>query len=61
VAMATISASKRQDGETSFPDLGTILSAMDEARERSPLYSQGAKEINDKPVFVDPSQKRLSA
>ena len=60
VAMKILSFSKRQEGETAFPDLGTILSAMDEARERSPLYSQGAKEINDKPVFADPSQKRLN-
>lgn len=61
VAMAIISTSKRQEGETSFPDLGTILEVMDDARERFPVFSTGAKEINDKPVFADPKQKRLSA
>jgi hypothetical protein len=61
VAMATLSESEREEGETAFPSLGTILAAMEEARERFPVYSQGAKEINDKPVFADPSQKRLSA
>lgn len=61
VAMATLSESERQDGETAFPSLGSILAAMEEARERFPVYSKGAKEINDKPVFADPSQKRLSA
>jgi hypothetical protein len=59
--MAIISTSKRQEGETSFPDLGTILEVMDDARERFPVFSTGAKEINDKPVFADPKQKRLSA
>jgi hypothetical protein len=58
--MAIISTSKRQEGETSFPDLGTILEAMEEARERFPVYSKGSKEINDKPVFADPKQKRLN-
>jgi hypothetical protein len=61
VAMATISTSERKDGETAFPSLGTILAAMDEARELSPRYSQGATEINDKPVFADPKQERLQA
>jgi hypothetical protein len=32
---------------------------MDEARELSPLFSQGATKINDAPVFADPQQKRL--
>ena len=61
VAMATLSESEREEGETAFPSLGTILATMEEARERFPVYSKGAKEINDKPVFADPSQKRLSA
>ena len=61
VAMATLSESEREDGETAFPSLGTILAAMEEARERFPVFSQGAKEINDKPVFADPKQKRLQA
>jgi hypothetical protein len=59
VAMAMISTSERQEGETSFPSLGTILAAMDEARELSPMYSKGATEINSKPIFADPIQKRL--
>jgi len=61
VAMATLSESEREEGETAFPSLGTILAAMEEARERFPVYSKGAKEVNDKPVFADPKQKRLSA
>ena len=60
VAMATLSESEREEGETAFPSLGTILAAMEEARERFPVYSKGAKEINDKPVFADPKQKRLN-
>lgn len=60
VAMARISNSRPQQGETLFPSLGYILEEMDEARERFPLFSQGAKEINDKPVFANPSQKRLN-
>ena len=60
VAMAILSESEREEGETAFPSLGTILAAMEEARERFPVYSKGAKEINDKPVFADPSQKRLN-
>ena len=60
VAMRNLSTSEKRDGETSFPSLGTILAEMDEAREIFPLYSQGAKEINDTPVFADPNQKRLN-
>ena len=60
VAMAILSESEREEGETAFPSLGTILAAMEEARERFPVFSKGAKEINDKPVFADPSQKRLN-
>jgi hypothetical protein len=36
-----------------------ILAAMEDARERFPVYSKGAKEINDNPLFADPKQKRL--
>ena len=61
VAMAILSESEREEGETAFPSLGTILATMEEARERFPVYSKGAKEINDKPVFADNKQKRLSA
>ena len=60
VAMAILSESEREEGETAFPSLGTILAAMEEARERFPVFSKGAKEINDKPVFADPKQKRLN-
>jgi hypothetical protein len=58
--MKVLSTSERQDGETAFPSLGTILAAIEEARERFPVFSTGAKEIDDKPVFADPKQKRLS-
>ena len=59
--MRNISTSERQEGETAFPSLGTILAEMEDARERFPVYSKGAKEVNDKPVFADPKQKRLNA
>lgn len=59
VAMATLSESERAEGETAFPSLGTILSAMEEARERFPVFSQGAKEVNTTPVFAENQMKRL--
>lgn len=58
--MAILAENERQEGETAFPSLGSILSAMEDARERFPVFSKGAKEINDKPVFADNKQKRLS-
>ncbi len=61
VAMAMLSESERQEGESAFPSLGTILAAMDEAREKFPLFSQGAHAVNTKPLFYDPNQKRLGA
>jgi hypothetical protein len=61
VAMKNISNSRPEQGETLFPSLGRILEEMEEARERFPVYSKGAKEINDKPVFADPKQKRLGS
>ena len=61
VAMASISESDRRDGETAFPSLGTILSAMEEARERFPVFSKGAKEVNTTPVFADSKQRKLQA
>ena len=61
VAMAILAESPRGEGETTLPSLGDILSAMDDARERWPLYSEGAKEVNIKPFFADPKQKRLQA
>ena len=61
VAMRNLSNSERDEGDTSFPCLGTILAVMEETRERFPVFSKGAKEINDKPIFADPTQKRLNA
>lgn len=57
--MAMLAEAPREQGETAFPPLGNILAAMDEAKERFPLYSQGAKKINDKPVFAEKEIKRL--
>jgi hypothetical protein len=59
VAMAILAEGDREEGETSFPTLGKILATMDETRELSPRFSQGATKINDVPVFADPQQKRL--
>ena len=59
VAIRNLSCSPREEGETAFPSLGSILAEMDETRERFPLYSQGAKKINDTPLFADNNQKRL--
>lgn len=59
VAMARISNTRPEPGETLFPSLGYILEEMDEARELSPRFSQGATAINDTPVFAGPQQKRL--
>lgn len=53
VAMMTISHSEREEGETAFPSLGTILRHMDEAREFFPKFSAGATEINTKPLYVE--------
>jgi hypothetical protein len=33
---------------------------MEDARERFPVFSEGAKEINTTPVFADNQQKRLT-
>ena len=60
VAMARISNTRPQQGETLFPSLGYILEEMEEARERFPVFSKDAKEINTIPVFADPAQKRLT-
>jgi len=59
VAMAILAENPREQGETMLPSLGDILAMMDEARELSPRFSQGATKINDTPVFADPQQKRL--
>jgi hypothetical protein len=58
--MKVLSTSERQDGETAFPSLGTIIAAIEEARERFPVFSKGAKEVNSTPVFADSKQKRLA-
>jgi hypothetical protein len=60
VAMARISNNRPQQGETLFPSLGYILEEMDEARERFPVFSEGATEVNTTPVFADSKQKRLA-
>jgi hypothetical protein len=60
VAMAILAESDRDQGETAFPTLGSILAAMDDARELTPRFSLGAKEINMTPVFADSQQKRLT-
>lgn len=49
----------REDGQTAFPSLGDILSAMDEAREKWPDFAAGAKEVNMLPVYAEPQAKRL--
>jgi hypothetical protein len=59
VAMRNLATREREEGETAFPSLGTILAEMDEVRELYPLHSQGKKEIDDKPVFGNYEQKRL--
>lgn len=61
VAMRNLSCSERAEGETAFPSLGTILAEMENARERWPSFSVGAKEINDTPVFDDQPVGRLTA
>lgn len=54
VAMAVLAERPRREGETAFPDLGTVLDLMDKARERYvtprkpklntlPLYEVGTK------------------
>jgi hypothetical protein len=61
VAMRNISNSKPEQGETSFPSLGRILEEMEEARERFPMFSKGAKEVNTTPVFAENKQRKLQA
>ena len=61
VAMKVLSTSERQEGETAFPSLGSILAAMEEARERFPVFSKGAKEVDTTPVFADSKQRKLQA
>ena len=60
VAMRNLAQSPRQEGETAFPTLGDVLAAMDDVRERFPVFSEGAKEINATPVIANNDQKRLA-
>lgn len=60
VAMRNLAQSPRQEGETAFPTLGDILAVMDDVRERFPVFSEGAKEINATPVIANNDQKRLA-
>lgn len=57
VAMATISESRRQDGETAFPSLGYILDVMEEARER--FTTARRPQLNTSPVVA--GQKVLTS
>ena len=50
----------RQEGETAIPDFGTILDAIEECREKFPVFSKGAKEIDTTPIFDEPRKLRLS-
>jgi hypothetical protein len=61
VAMAILSESPREEGQTAFPSLGDILAAMDEAREFWPNFESGAKELNTQPVFAGKEVRRLKA
>jgi len=61
VAMAMLAESPREDGQTAFPSLGDILSAMEEAREVWPDFAAGRKKILTDPVFAEPQPKRLKA
>lgn len=61
VAMARISNTRPEQGETLFPSLGYILEEIEDAREKFPLFSKGAKEVNTTPLFADNSQKRLKS
>lgn len=51
VAMAVLSERPREDGEPALPSLGMILAEMDEARELSPNYAAGRKEVLSEPTW----------
>ena len=61
VAMAMLSESPREQGETALPSLGDILAAMAEAREEWPNFAAGRKEILTQPVFASKEVRRLKA
>lgn len=51
VAMANLAESERQEGETAFPSMGTILAQMDSAREFFPRL--GEKTVDTQPLFSE--------
>lgn len=58
VACDNLKNTPRQEGETAFPDFGTILIEMDACRERFPR--SGSKEVNAQPIVSGPQPiKRL--
>ena len=59
VAMRTLSFNPRQEGDPSFPSLGMILEAMDEAAEHSPDFKSGATKINTAPLFAETKNLKL--
>lgn len=59
VAMAVISETRREKGETAFPDLGYVLDVMEEARER--YTSPRNPKLNTTPVIAGAEMKRLKA
>jgi hypothetical protein len=59
VAMAVLSVSERQDGETAFPSLGTILNEIDEATEVFPRTFGGR--LDREPLMDFPKRKALRA
>ena len=61
VAMAMLSETQRDEGETTLPSLGDILAAMEEAREVWPNFAQDSKTILTEPVYAEPEVRRLKA
>jgi hypothetical protein len=61
VAMAILSETPRDEGETALPSLGDILSVMSDAHEKWPNFAEGRKEVLTLPVYVGREVKRLKA
>ncbi len=59
--MAVLSESPREDGQTSFPSLGEIMEAMEEAREVWPRFSEGRTEVLTLPMYAEQEVRRLKA
>lgn len=59
--MAVLSESPREDGQTSFPSLGEIMEAMEEAREVWPRFSEGRTEVLTLPIYARSEVKRLNS